>query len=384
MQTTMSPRQMMERLVSFPTTSNVSNLELIDFVDKWLQDQGVKTTRVFDATGQKASLFALIGPSVPGGVILSGHTDVVPITGQDWKTDPFTVTEIDGKLHGRGTCDMKGFCATALALVPEMLKADLKRPIIIALSYDEEVGCLGAPDMIDRILADLPKPAAVIVGEPSEMQVVSGHKGSWGFTGLVQGHEVHSSLLTTGVSAVMAAGHMIQYLSETLAENARTAKPSDFFPPFTTLHVGMVEGGTANNITARHCRFSGEVRVMPDEDVEDWKTRIRAEAARLEAKLEKIHPDARVRMEDRMAIPKLRPEIDGAAETLARRLTGDNGTHVVSYQTEAGQFQERSLSTVVCGPGCIEQAHQPNEYITIEQLDAGTRFIRDLIQHLSE
>ncbi len=382
MPATMSPRQMLDRLVSFPTVSSASNLDLIDFVDDWLQSHGLTPARVLDDTGEKASLFVRIGPDVPGGVVLSGHTDVVPVKGQDWKTDPFTVTEIDGRLHGRGTCDMKGFCATALALVPEMLAAELARPIVIALSYDEEVGCLGAPAMIDRMLETLAKPAAVIVGEPSEMQVVSGHKGSWGFTGLVQGHEVHSSLVTTGVSAVMAAGRMINYLSETLAENARTAGPSDFFPPFTTLHVGMVEGGTANNITARNCRFSGEVRVMPNEHVEDWKTRIRAEAARLEAELQRIHPDARVRMEDRMAIPQLRPEPGGVAETLARRLTGDNGTHVVSYQTEAGQFQERGLSTVVCGPGSIRQAHQPNEYLTVAQFDACQGFVRALIRNL--
>jgi acetylornithine deacetylase len=378
-----TPRDLLTSLVAFPTVSTRSNLDLVEFVERHLEDCGVACRRVPDASGEKASLIAQVGPAVPGGVVLSGHTDVVPVTGQDWTTDPFTLTERDGRLHGRGTCDMKGFCATALALVPEMLEAGMKRPVVIALSHDEEIGCLKAPEMIEAMLGHLPRPGAVIVGEPTEMTVVTGHKGSWEFEGRMRGHEVHSSLVHTGVSAISAAAHMIGWMNATMARNARDARPNPFVPPYTTLHVGLIEGGTAKNITARDCRFVGEVRVMPDESPGQWRERLETEAARLEADLRRIHPDAAATLVSTIEIPALRPEPDGAAEALARRLTGDNGTHVVSFQTEAGQFQERGLSTVVCGPGSIAQAHQPDEYISLEQLDAGTRFVRALIRDLA-
>lgn len=377
------PRAMLARLVSFPTVSTRSNLDLIDFVEDWLAGLGVASRRVPDASGEKASLIARVGPDAPGGVVLSGHTDVVPTEGQDWTSDPFVLTERDGRLYGRGTCDMKGFCATALALVPEMLAANLSRPIFLALSRDEEIGCLGAPDMIDAMLASEPRPAWVIVGEPSEMHAVTAHKGSWGFSGHARGFEVHSSRIDAGISAIAAAARMVTWMEAAMAENARAAAPGPFAPPYTTLHTGLIGGGTANNITARDCRFSGEVRVMPEESVDGWRDRIRTEAARIEAQMQAVHPDTHLRMETRMEIPRFRPETDGAAEALARRLTGDNGVHVVSYQTEAGHFQDRGLSTVVCGPGSIDQAHQADEFISVAQLDAGTRFVRSLIRHLA-
>jgi acetylornithine deacetylase len=379
-----STRDMLARLVAFPTVSARSNLDLVDFVEEYLGDHRIAAMRVPDATGQKASLFARIGPDVPGGVILSGHSDVVPTEGQDWSGDPWTLTERDGRLYGRGTCDMKGFCAAALAAVPEMRAAALRRPIIVALSHDEEIGCLRAPEMIDAILAALPRPAAVIVGEPSEMRVVTGHKGSWEFRGHARGHEVHSSLVHTGVSAITAAARMVNWTVATMAENARTASANPFVPPFTTLHVGVISGGTAKNITARDCRFIGEIRVMPDESIADWQARMEAEAARIEAEMRAVRPGTALTLESTITIPPLVPEADGAAENLARGLTGDNGTHVVSYQTEAGQFQEKGLSTVVCGPGSILQAHQADEYISLHQLDEVDAFMRRLIRHLSD
>jgi acetylornithine deacetylase len=378
-----SPRELLASLVAFPTVSSRSNLDLVGFVESHLAGLGVMSFRVPDASGEKASLVALVGPETEGGVVLSGHTDVVPVKGQDWSSDPFTLTERDGRLHGRGTCDMKGFCANALALVPEMLAANLRRPIVIALSHDEEVGCLKAPEMIEAMLGRLPRPGAVIVGEPTGMEVVTGHKGSWEFEGRMRGHEVHSSMVHQGVSAISSAAHMIGWMNETMAENARAAAPNPFEPPYTTLHVGLIEGGTAKNITARDCSFVGEVRIMPEESPAEWRSRIEAEAARLEAELRRVNPAAEVRMDSRIVIPPLRPEAGGEAETLARRLTGDNGTHVVSFQTEAGQFQERGLSTVVCGPGSIAQAHQPDEFITEAQFEAGARFIRGLIRDLA-
>jgi acetylornithine deacetylase len=281
---------------------------------------------------------------------------------------------------------MKGFLACGLALVPAMLVAPLRRPIIFALSYDEETGCLGAPDMIDALLAAQPRPAAVIVGEPSMMQVVTGQKASWGCRVAVRGHEVHSSLIHTGVSAVMTAARLIGWMDDAMAENARAAAAdpgaSDFDPPYTTLHVGTIHGGTASNITARDCDFSAEMRILPHEGTACWKARFLAEAERLEAEIRRIHPAAAIAVTTRMELPGFASEPDGPAERLARGLTGDNGRHVVSYQTEAGQFQERGLSTVICGPGSIEQAHQPDEYISLEQLDAGAAFMRRLIDRL--
>ncbi len=378
-----SPREMLSSLVAFPTVSDRSNLDLISFVEDYLHGHDIPTRRVPDATGEKSSLLALIGPEVEGGVVLSGHTDVVPVAGQDWSTDPFTVTERDGRLFGRGTCDMKGFLACGLALAPQMRAADLKRPILLALSYDEEIGCLGAPPMIERMLADLPRPEAVIVGEPSLMQVVTGHKASWGMEVNVRGHEVHSSLIHTGVSAVMTAARLVAWMDAAMAENRRTAGPNEFEPPWTTLHAGMISGGTAGNITARDCRFIGEIRIVPGETVTEWRTRFMDEVARLEAEIRAVHPDASISVRTRMELAGFEPETDGPAETLARGLTGDNVRRVVAYQTEAGQFQEKGLSTVICGPGSIEQAHQPNEFISLDQLDAGTEFVHRLIQRLA-
>ncbi|MBB5223205.1 acetylornithine deacetylase [Amaricoccus macauensis] len=374
------PEAMLARLVAFPTVSTESNLDLVAFVEAHLAGLGVATTRVPDATGEKAGIFARVGPDVPGGVVLSGHTDVVPVTGQAWSTDPFELTGRDGRLHGRGTCDMKGFLACALEAVPEMLAADLKRPVWLAFSRDEEIGCIGAPPLIEAMLAAGPRPGAVIVGEPSEMRVVTGQKGSWGFRARFTGHEVHSSLMHTGVSAVMESAGMIDAMAAMMRESAAATDPNHFEPPHATVHVGLISGGTANNITARECIFSGEVRTLPWDDPATWRERIEAEAARREAAARAVHPAATFRFETRMELPGF--IADPAAETLARALTGDNGQTVVSYQTEAGHFQAAGLPTVICGPGSIAQAHQPDEFISVDQLAEGAAFVRRLIRHL--
>lgn len=380
MQSARGPREMLAKLVAFPTISTRSNLDLVAFVGDFLAEHGVAVTRVPDASGTKAGIFARIGPDVPGGVVLSGHTDVVPVEGQDWTTDPFSLDERDGRLYGRGTCDMKGFLACVLDAVPEMLAADLRRPILLAFSRDEEIGCIGAPPLIDAMLAAEPRPGAVIVGEPSQMRVVTGQKGSWGFRARVRGHEVHSSLLHTGVSAVMEAAGLIEAMRGMMREAAATAPPNDFEPPYTTVHVGMISGGTANNITARECMFSGEVRSLPGEDPSAWRERIEAEAARRERAARGVRPEASIAFETRMELPGFLA--DPVAEELARALTGDNGKTVVSYQTEAGHFQAAGLPTVICGPGSIDQAHQPDEFITAEQLGEGAAFVRRLVRHL--
>ncbi len=380
----MTPKEMLARLVSFNTESQRSNLELIHFCRDYLASLGVESTLAFNAEGDKANLYATIGPKVEGGVILSGHTDVVPVAGQDWSSDPWTLTERDGKLFGRGTCDMKGFDAIALALVPEMLAAPLKRPVHIALSYDEEVGCQGARVMIAAMAKEGVKPSAVVVGEPSMMQVVTGHKGGLRMKTTVRGHAVHSSRVDVGVPAVMIAGRLIDWHNQVMAENkARTAPGNGFEPPYTTLHVGVVNGGTAVNITAEHCMFTHEVRCIPGESFETYEQRYRAEVVALEAQMQAIAPETGIDFVVTSDTPAMGPEENGAAEELCRRLTGDNGRHVVAYGTEGGLFQRAGWSTVVCGPGDIAQAHQPDEFITVAQLDAGTQFVRKLIAELS-
>ena len=382
----LSPRQILDHLVAFPSVSRDSNLPLIDWVEDYLESHGVTAHRVWNEDRTKASLFAHIGPEVEGGVILSGHTDVVPVDGQAWSSDPWTVTERDGRLYGRGTCDMKGFVALALAAVPLALDAGLRRPLQLALSHDEEVGCTGAPAMIAEMARSLPRAAAVIVGEPSRFSVVTGHKGGTGFKVHVKGFEVHSSLIHTGVSAIMAAAPLIDFANRVNAANA--AKPPAalaqmFDPPWTTLHVGMIQGGTAHNITAADCRFSCEIRVVPGEDIEDWVAALEGQVAQATAVMQAIRPETGITMERFFSVPPLRPETDGAAEALARRLTGDNGTHVVSYGTEAGQFQAEGYSAVVCGPGDIAQAHQPDEYLEVSEFHAGWSFMQRLVASLS-
>ncbi len=378
-------RELLEKLVSFQTVSKNSNLDLVDWVESWLQDRGIKTTRVYNTSGDKASLYAQVGPDVEGGVILSGHTDVVPVEGQAWDTDPFTVVEKDGKLFGRGTCDMKGFDALSLAALDLAGQSDLKRPLQIALSYDEEVGCLGAPALIDHLSSHLPRAAAAIIGEPSMMQAVTGHKGGRGYGVHLRGFEVHSSMLPQGVSAVMQGARLIDWANR-MNREIQARKPSEmaaiFDPPFTTLHVGMVSGGTAHNITAKECDFVLAMRVVPDEDPESYKAAFLREVARVEADMQAIRPETGIDVRDVFDVPGLRPETDGVAESIVRRLTGDNGQHVVSYGTEAGQFQQAGYSAVICGPGDIAQAHQPNEFLTLEQFNAGGVFMHRLIENL--
>jgi acetylornithine deacetylase len=384
----LTARDLLDRLVAFPTVSRDSNLELVDFVEAYLADSGIKAHRVYNETGDKASLYAHIGPEVAGGVVLSGHTDVVPTDGQAWDTDPFVVTERDGRLYGRGTCDMKGFDALALWAVPLALERGIKRPIQIALSYDEEVGCLGAPPMIDHMLAsDMPRASTVIVGEPSMMKTVTGHKGGTGFKTHVKGFEVHSSILHTGVSAIMESAKIIDWANKQNAKN-QAAEPNPlaatFDPPFTTLHVGTINGGTAHNITAKDCHFGLDFRCVPGESLDNWKDAYLTMLSDVEAGMKAIHPEAGITAEQYFHVPGLKPEENGPAEELVRQLTGDNSVNVVSYGTEAGQFQERDYSAVICGPGDIAQAHQPNEFISVAQYEAGQRFMEKLVDHLAQ
>ncbi|WDI30065.1 acetylornithine deacetylase [Hyphococcus flavus] len=372
------------RLVGFDTTSSKSNLALIEDVEAYLGDLGVESVRVTSDDGVKSNLYAVVGPSTEGGVVLSGHTDVVPVEGQDWQTDPWTVVEKDGKLFGRGVADMKSFSAIGLSLVPDMLKAGLKRPLIFALSYDEELGCLGAPRMIEKIAENIPAPSAVIVGEPTNMKVIDGHKGISSFRVTVTGYTTHSSQTDRGVSAVEAAARMIAKIAEMRAlRAARAEKESPFDPPYSTMTVNVVHGGTQLNIMAGEAWFEWDLRTVPGDSREDIVEEFTDFAKGVEAEMRAKASGCRVEIVQMTNAPFLAPSADNTAADLAKAITGHNSTDVVSYAAEAGQFQEAGMSVVVCGPGSIDQAHQPDEFITLDQVREGTVFMRKLIERLS-
>lgn len=381
----LTARQILDTLVAFPTVSSASNLDLIDWVESYLESHGVTARRVYDAGGTKAALYVNVGPEVAGGIVLSGHTDVVPVEGQAWSADPYVVVERDGKLFGRGTCDMKGFVALALSMVPYALAQGVTRPLQIALSYDEEIGCIGAPPMIDDMVAHLPRAAAAIIGEPSMLRPVTGHNASLIHEIEVHGFEVHSSNLPRGVSAIHEAGRILQWVNERnamLMAETPSAIAATFEPPHTTVHVGMIQGGTAHNITAKDCTFKLGFRVPAGDDMARHVNAMTDFLTTLDADLRERHPDSGVVWRAGAEVPALTPETDGQAEALIRSLTGDNGTHVVTYGTEAGQFQERGYSAVVCGPGNIAQAHQPDEWIALDQFEAGEALLRRVVDTL--
>tara|TARA_R110000787_G_scaffold43903_6_gene107569 strand:- start:126 stop:1289 length:1164 start_codon:yes stop_codon:yes gene_type:complete len=381
----MTPFALMEKLISFPTVSSDTNIPLIDWVADYLASHSIESHRYIDPDQPKHALFAHVGPWEEGAIVLSGHTDVVPVEGQPWDTDPFSVVEKDSKYYGRGTCDMKGFDALAIWALVEAHHAGVKRPLQIALSFDEEVGCTGAPPMIKAMQPVLPKGSVVIVGEPSTMQAVNGHKGGTGFNTHVVGFEVHSSLLHRGVNAIMAGAKLIEWANEVNTENVGR-KPSAlaamFDPPFTTVHVGMISGGTAHNITAKDCYFAMDFRVVPGENKDAWGTAYLKKVRAVEKQMQNVVADTRIEVTPRFDVPALEPEKNGEAELLVRQITGDNASHKVSYGTEAGQFQEAGYSAVICGPGDIAQAHQPNEFIEVAQFNAGHDFMRKLVARL--
>ena len=379
----MKPTEMLKTLVGFPTVSKDTNLPLIDFVDDWLRENGVEAVRILNDVGTKANLYATIGPMVEGGVVLSGHSDVVPIDGQPWDTDPFELTQNEDKLYGRGTCDMKGFSAIALSLVPEM--KFLRKPIHIALSYDEEIGCLGAPRLIKQMKEQIPQPAAVIVGEPSMMDTVTAHKGLSAFRTVVTGYEAHSSQTHRGVSAVMNAARLINWLSERDSHfKDSTPINNGFSPHHTTVHSGVVHGGTALNIISRKCEFLWDVRTIPDGPAANVYSEFQEYCNDiLLPTMRSVHKGADIQTTVLADVPPMREILDNPALKLAQDLTGNTVRSRVAYVAEAGQFQEAGFPTVICGPGSIDQAHQPNEFISINQMEQGEQFLRKLIRRLS-
>lgn len=379
----LSTREMLERLVSFDTTSRNSNLELIAFVETYLSAHGVSCRLIANEDDTKANLFATIGPADrAGGIVLSGHTDVVPVDGQDWTSDPFAVVEREGRLVGRGTSDMKGFIASALAHVPEFLARGPQIPVHLALSYDEEVGCLGVRPMIDAVIRTLPKPQVVIVGEPSSMKVVNAHKGIQSYVTKVTGLEFHSSQTHQGVSAIQYAAELITFLMK-LADEMRERGDATgrFRPPYTTISVGTIKGGSAVNIIPRSCTFGWECRPLPDLDPEEIITRFTAFAEReVLPRMRAIYPQAGIETSVRGRSPGLAPEEGSPAETLVMKLAQCNSAEAVSYNTEAGLFQLADIPTVVCGPGSIDQAHKPDEFIELSQLAECDRFMMRLAE----
>jgi acetylornithine deacetylase len=373
----------LERLVAFDTTSHLSNLALIEWVESYLAGCGVPSRRIASGDGAKANLLATIGPRCEGGIVLSGHTDVVPVAGQAWTSDPFALTRRGERLYGRGTADMKAFIALALAAVPEFAAAALSRPVHLALSYDEEIGCFGAPAMIEVIAKETPPPALVIVGEPTSMEVVSGHKGVSAWRVTVTGREAHSAQTHLGVSAVMAAARLMGALAEVAGQLEADADPaSPYLPKGATLTIGRVAGGTAGNILARSCGFQFDLRAPAGLEVS--LADFFALARRIDAEIKARAPEGGVLVEQLADVPPLAAGPNREAEALVRRLAGDNGpARVASFASEAGQFQGAGLPAVLCGPGSIDQAHQPDEYLDLAQLERGAAFMARLAESLA-
>jgi acetylornithine deacetylase len=374
---------MLDRLIAFDTTSRNSNLDLIAFARETLEKAGAATRLTYDSEKRKANLFATLGPGVDGGYVLSGHSDVVPVDGQEWSSNPFASSVREGRLYGRGAADMKGFIAVALALAPEFAALDLKRPLHFALSFDEEVGCVG----VRRLLVDLEsagiRPALALIGEPTEMRVVGAHKAGAVIETIVRGREGHSSAPAKGANAVMMAGEFVAALSA--LGNGLMAERDEFFePPYTTIQANMISGGTAVNVLARDAKVTWEYRALPDKDSGAIVERAQAAAAAILPRYREGAPEADFTTRIKAAYPGLKRDPNSPALQLASALSGSNDVHAVSYGTEAGLFQAAGIPAVICGPGSIVQAHRADEYVALDQLDACAAFLRRVGQRAAE
>lgn len=373
------PRELLEKLVAFDTTSIKTNIPLIDFVRDYLTGESIECQLVPTPDGKKASLFATIGDAGKAGIGLSGHTDVVPVDGQKWTTDPFKVTERDGKLFGRGTCDMKGFLACAMAMVPEFKARALKTPVHLVFSYDEEVGCTGVRPMIAELGSRLTRPRLVIVGEPTSMGIVDSHKGATRFRTTVTGREAHSGMPHLGVNAIHFAGLIIAELGEIEAALKAGRQDERFTPPYSTVQIGLIEGGRAQNIVPRHCALSWEIRALPGFDIKAVTDRFeRFVRTRLLPSMQATGADTDIETVTVNSVPAFYSGGGSEAVSLTLKLLGQNETHAVSFGTEAGLFQRGGCDSVICGPGDIAQAHKPDEFILPSELDRCMAFLRKL------
>jgi acetylornithine deacetylase len=376
-------QELLAKLVAFDTTSAKSNLELISFVKTYLDGYGVASTLTPSADGAKASLFASIGPS-GGGIGLSGHSDCVPVEGQTWSSDPFKLERRDGKLYGRGSCDMKGFLASVLASVPLFTSRGLKEPIHIIVSYDEEVGCTGVRPLIARLGSDLPRPRVVIVGEFTNMVVIEAHKRIDAYHTIVIGREAHSSLPQHSVNAISFAAELIKEIDRIGAALASHETNDRFDPPFSTLQVGTIKGGTATNVVPNTCEFHWQVRSLPDAEPHFAEKRLKAYTEQtLLPRMQGVAPTASIETQHMGSVPAFLAKPGSEAVTLALALTGVSATSTVPYGTEAGLFEEAGCPTVICGPGDIEQAHTADEFVATAQLYACMAFLTKLAEKLS-
>ncbi len=379
--------EMIKKLIAFDTTSRESNLALIAFVQDYLQGLGIDSQLVHNIEGTKANLYATVGDQATPGVMLSGHTDVVPVDGQNWSTDPFEMVEKDGNLYGRGTSDMKSFIAIALAMLPKFQARGLKTPLHLALSYDEEIGCIGVRRLIEKLNGMPVKPAMCIVGEPTSMQVITGHKGKRSYNIHVRGFEAHSSLAPHGVNAIEFAARFIAKLRD-IAERIQGEGPFDelYDVTHTTVHTGVISGGTQLNIVPKDCRFECEFRYIGGQDDDALEEEIRAYARDvLEPAMQAIHADTGIDIECVNHMPGLEMNVDDEVVTFVKALAGRNDHAKVAFGTEAGLFKDRAgIPAVVCGPGSIDQAHKPNEFISLEQVAAGEAFLERLMDRVCE
>ncbi len=377
--------ELLSSLIAFPTVSAESNLDLIEFSGEILQSIGARIQSTYNDEANKANLFATIGPDIDGGVILSGHTDVVPVEGQPWSMDPFQATVKDSRIYGRGACDMKAFIACALAMAPKFAQANLVKPVHFAFSFDEEVGCLGAPLMLDRLRADGITPSVCIIGEPTDMGIIEGHKGCYEYTTRFTGLEGHGSVPSRGVNAVEYAVRFVTHLMEVAGDLKSRALPNSLFdPPWSTIQTGRICGGIARNIIAGHCEVEWEMRPVTETDARFALDRIHHFAKHtLDREMKMLSKDTGVVTHVIGEVEGLEPMPQSEALGIVKELTGEQRTSVVSFGTEAGLYQKQGIATVVCGPGSICQAHKPDEYVQLDQLQKCLDMLDGLVSRLS-
>ena len=378
--------ELLNTLIGFDTTSYNSNLELIEFIQSYLSSFDIDSTLIHDESGKKANLYATIGRTDIGGVMLSGHTDVVPVAGQDWDTDPFSLTESSDKLYGRGSADMKGFIALVLSRVPEMVSKELTKPIHLAFSYDEEIGCVGVQRMLDLLEHQPIKPSCCIIGEPTGMEVVIGHKGKLATRVKVRGHACHSGQSPLGVNAIDFASELIVYIRKLAHEKAQNGPfDKDYEVPYTTLHTGVVGGGTALNIVPNLCQFDFEIRHLYEENPQHLLDQIKSFARdHLEKEMHLIDSDTGFDFETLATYPGLLTDPGIEFVRYVKQLLDNNAHSKVIFGSEGGLFQKRlGIPTLVCGPGNIDQAHKANEYISLDQLQKGGNFLDCLLESLA-
>lgn len=388
MSTNLLPKtiQILSDLLQFDVLGGQSNLSILEYIVSFLNERNIPHRLVPNEDMTKASLHCRIGPPVDGGVILSGHMDVVPVAGQDWNTDPFTLTEKDNVFYGRGTCDMKGFVACCLAFADTFQNAPLKRPVYFAFSYDEEVGCLAGPELARDIRTHYnEKPAYAIIGEPSLMQPVIGHKGICVLETTVNGSAGHSSRIRSEVSAIHVAAGLISWLEQKMETLIEQGSVDDrFMPPHSSLHVGMISGGIAPNVIADKCTFQWDVRVIPSDNVHEIIEDFRSHCSRVVSQLQERFKEAKIiTTEIHPPVPPLGTDQHAGVVSFIQKLTGDNTTTTVAYAAEAGQFSNEGFETVICGPGDIAQAHRANEFVTAEQLQKCLQMLDNLTIELS-